>query len=110
MTEFNSSSVSRIFLWVYAAPVLTTWAIVSFLPIAGVLIDGVSLISMLGDALFFLLGFAGLFTVYLFALYLTADRSLRTKILKAPQDRVGFFATYATLWLVGYWLFKFLVV
>ncbi|MBU2533472.1 MAG: hypothetical protein KKB37_12080 [Alphaproteobacteria bacterium] len=36
MTTLSHSGVARLFLWMYAVPVLGFWAMLSFLPLAGV--------------------------------------------------------------------------
>lgn len=110
MTNLTHGSVARLFLWVYAAPVLGYWVILSFIPLAGLLIEGSSSLSVIGDAVFLALGFGGLFTLYLAAVFFAAGRDVRTKIYGSLRGRVGLVSGYATLWLVGYWLFKYLIV
>lgn len=110
MTNLTHGSVARLFLWVYAAPVLGFWVILSFIPLAGLFIEGSSPVSAIGDAVFLALGFGGLFTLYLAAVFFAAGRDVRTKIYGSLRGRVGLVSVYATLWLVGYWLFKYLIV
>jgi hypothetical protein len=110
MTKLSHGSVAQVFLWVYAAPVVSFWVMLSFLPLAGMLIDGATPLSIIGDVVFFLLGFGGLFSLNLLALYFAAGSEQRTLILGFMRGRVGLVSVYATVWLVGYWLFKYLVV
>lgn len=110
MTKLSYGGIARLFLWVYAAPVLGFWVMLSFLPLAGILIDGATPVSIVGDAVFLALGFGGLFTLYLAALFFAAGRDVRTAIYGSLRGRVGLVSGYATIWLVGYWLFKYLVV
>lgn len=110
MTSLSHRGVARLFLWMYAVPVLGFWAMLSFLPLAGVLIDEATTLSITGDAVFFVLGFGGLFSVYLLALYFAAGGEHRTLIFGYMRGRVGMLTAYATLWLVAYWLFKYLIV
>lgn len=110
MTKLSYGGIARLFLWVYAAPVLGFWVMLSFLPLAGILIDGATPVSIVGDAIFLALGFGGLFTLYLTALFFAAGRDVRTAIYGSLRGRVGLVSGYATIWLVGYWLFKYLVV
>jgi hypothetical protein len=110
MTTLSHSGVARLFLWVYAVPVLGFWAMLSFLPLAGALIDGATPLSIIGDVAFFACGFGGLFSVNLLAVYFAAGRDQRTRVLGVMRGRIGLVSAYATLWLVGYWLFKYLVV
>ncbi len=110
MTTLSHGGIARLFLWMYAAPVLGFWVMLSFLPLAGVLIDGATTLSIIGDVVFFLLGFGGLFSLNLLALYFAAGSEQRTLILGIMRGRIGLVSVYATAWLVGYWLFKYLVV
>lgn len=110
MTKLSHGSVAQVFLWVYAAPVVSFWVMLSFLPLAGMLIDGATPVSIIGDAVFLALGFGGLFTLYLTALFFAAGRDVRTRFYGSMRGRIGLVSGYATLWLVGYWLFKYLVV
>lgn len=110
MTTLNHSGVGRLLLWMYAAPVLGFWVMLSFLPLAGVLIDGATPLSIIGDVAFFACGFGGLFSVYLLTVYFAAGREQRTLVQGVMRGRIGLVSAYATLWLSGYWLFKYLVV
>lgn len=110
MTTLSHSGVARLFLWMYAAPVLGFWTMLSFLPLAGMLIDGATPLSIIGDVAFFACGFGGLFSLNLLAVYFAAGREQRTLVLGFMRGRVGLVSAYATLWLVSYWLFKYLVV
>lgn len=110
MTSLSYRGIARLFVWMYAVLVFSFWVMLSFLPLAGVLIEGATTLSIIGDAVFFVLGFAGLFSVYLLALYFAAGREQRTVIFGFLRGRVGLVTAYATLWLIGYWLFKYLIV
>jgi len=110
MMSLSHSGVARLFVWMYAVPVLGFWVMLSFLPLAGVLVEGATTLSIIGDGLFFVLGFGGLFSLNVLALFFAAGRDQRTLILGIMRGRVGLVSAYATVWLVGYWLFKYLVV
>lgn len=107
MSALNRSSIVRAIMGVCAAPVIVTWAIVSFLPLSGVLVEGASTGSRVGDALFFATGFGGLFALYLLLIVLAAGAVQRRRIMQALSGRLGLVAAYATVWLVGYAAFRF---
>jgi hypothetical protein len=108
MTRLSYGYVARLVLWVYTAPVLTLWALLSFIPIAGIFIEGASTISKAGDVIFLALGFGGLLTGYIVVLFLAAP-GFRTKVFGALRGRVGAVSAYASAWLFGYGLFKYLI-
>lgn len=110
MTELKHTSIARLLLWVYAAPVVTAWAIVSFLPVFGIFIEGAPTVSIVGDAVFLLSGFAGLFALYVFAIFCAAGPVQKSKVSRILQGRIGLLSAYATVWLTAYWLFKYFVV
>ncbi|MFN3314686.1 MAG: hypothetical protein ACK46Q_14640 [Hyphomonas sp.] len=107
MNERNRISITRLLLWTYAAPVVTAWAVLSFLPVFGLFIEGASITSIVGDILFLLFGFAGLFGAYVFAIFCATGRENKSRISRLMQGRIGFLAAYATIWLTAYWLFKY---
>ncbi|MDZ7628348.1 MAG: hypothetical protein U5J99_08040 [Parvularculaceae bacterium] len=109
MANLSRGSVVRSLVWVYSAPVLGFWVMVSFIPLAGMLIEGASLTSIIGDLIFLALGFGGLFAGYLL-MFAFAQPEMRTKVAGSLRGRVGLLSAYATIWLSGYWLFKYLVV
>lgn len=106
MNEQDRVSIPRLLLWTYGAPVVTAWAMLSFLPVFGLLIEGASITSIVGDVLFLLSGFAGLFGAYVLAIFCAAGRENKSRLSKLMQGRIGFLAAYATVWLAAYWLFK----
>jgi hypothetical protein len=109
LAAISRESVAQAVVGVYAALILSFWGLLSFLPLAGVLIDGASPISIVGDVIFFALGFGGFATAYILALFV-AQPAFRVRIYASLRGRVGLVSVYATIWLVAYWLFKFLVV
>jgi len=110
MNDEDRGSISRLLLWTYAAPVVTAWAILSFIPIFGLFIQGATVLSIIGDTLFLIFGFAGLFSIYVFAIFCAAGRENKSRISRLLQGRIGLLAGYATVWLSAYWLFKYFIV
>ncbi len=97
--------VNRIVLWMYATPVLFTWALLSWLPLFGLFIEGASVLSIAGDIVFLATGFvalAGLFAI----LSLSARPEEKDAVNQSLRGKVGWLSAYATAWLVGYWAFK----
>lgn len=110
MSEMDRNSISRVLVWTYAAPVVTGWAIISFLPLFGIFIADASIGSIAGDIFFFVAGFGGLFSIWVLAIVCAAQREDKSRIARIMQGRIGLIAAYATLWLTAYWLFKFFLV
>ncbi|MEM0985594.1 MAG: hypothetical protein AAGJ32_05065 [Pseudomonadota bacterium] len=99
------SEVNRLILWMYATPVLFSWALLSTLPIFGIFTNDATTLSIIGDVAFLATSFLALFGLFL-VLSLSATRENKDKVNGAMQGRVGLLSAYATVWLVGYFVFK----
>ncbi|MEM1145669.1 MAG: hypothetical protein AAGI88_24105 [Pseudomonadota bacterium] len=91
--------VKGILFWTYAAVVLSTWALVSFLPIAGIAINESSIGLRVLQGVFLMsgfLGFCGAYLLYCF-LRIPIPGRKRSKSVAKPLT------AYASLWLAAYW-------
>ncbi|MEL6663216.1 MAG: hypothetical protein AAFR33_09445 [Pseudomonadota bacterium] len=109
MVELSRAGINRLCLWMYATPVLAFWAIVSFIPLFGLLQPEASVWAKIVDAAFLASGFGGVITLFVAAV-LSAKPDMQSAVLRAGKGRVGLLAAYATVWLVAYWLLKAYVV
>jgi len=109
MSPLSRDSVNTITLWLYAIPVLSTWAIVSFIPLFGMLQPEASVWAKIVDAAFLAGGFGGVITLFIAAV-ISAKPDMQSTVLRAGRGRVGLLSAYATVWLVAYWLLKAYVV
>lgn len=103
------AEVNTICLWMYATPVLFSWALLSWLPFFGLFIEGASALSLAGDAAFFATSFVALAAVFA-TLSFSAKPQHKDEVNQLLRGKVGLLSAYATLWLVGYWAFKHFVV
>ncbi len=109
MAGITRAEVNRVFLWMYATPVLTSWSIASFLPVFGLFKAGATALEKTGDVVFLATGFvalAGLWAV----LSLSARPEAKDAVNGVLRGRVGPLTAYATLWISLYWAFKAFVV
>ena len=60
MSHVSRKDISRLIIGICAVPILSVWALVSFLPIAGLLGPEKPLIFAVADVLFLLTGFGAL--------------------------------------------------
>ncbi|MEM1152383.1 MAG: hypothetical protein AAGI03_17880 [Pseudomonadota bacterium] len=109
MVELSRAGINRITLWLYATPVLVTWALASFTPLFGLLKPEASVMAKIVDAAFLAGGFGGVIALFVAAV-LSAKPEMQSTVLRAGKGKVGLLAAYATIWLVAYWLLKAYVV
>ncbi|MEM1145613.1 MAG: hypothetical protein AAF671_09985 [Pseudomonadota bacterium] len=95
------SDVKAIFFWSYAAIALSLWALIGFLPIAGMLIADAPIKDRVIHGVFLVSGFVGIIGVYIAYLYLRVPTpgKVSQRSLAKPLT------VYATLWLAAYWTF-----
>lgn len=109
MNELSWAGVSRIFLWMYGTVVVPIWAMVSFVPMFGLLIPDASIAEKLVDLAFLSTGFVAAAGLYGVAV-ISANPGQSKKVFAFLRGRIGLVTAYATVWLVGYWLLKGFVV
>ena len=101
MSQVSRKDIGRLIIGICAVPILSVWALVSFLPIAGLLGPGKPLIFAAADVLFLLTGFGALLAP-LVAAVLFARPQARGTIKAALKGRLGLITLYATVWLALY--------
>ncbi|MEL6285175.1 MAG: hypothetical protein AAFQ18_03115 [Pseudomonadota bacterium] len=107
--SITRGEVDRLILWMYATPVLSSWTLASTLPFFGLFKADATALSITGDIVFLATSFValgGLFAV----LSLSAKPEHKDSVNQSIRGRVGLVSLYATVWLVGYFLFKQYVV
>ena len=96
--------VKSIFFWTYAAVVLSTWALIGFVPISGASVADASIGYRLLHGVFLVTGFVGFIGAYVVYLFI--------RVPSLGQDRKKSIAVpltvYATAWLIAYWAFSWL--
>ncbi|MEM1106597.1 MAG: hypothetical protein AAGH87_09430 [Pseudomonadota bacterium] len=105
MTELSRAGINKITLWLYAIPVLTTWALVSWVPLFGLFKPEASVMAKIIDVAFLGTGFVALISLFVLAV-LAAKPEMQSQVLRSGRGKVGLLAAYATVWLVAYWLLK----
>lgn len=103
--KISFSVATRIFLWAYATIALSTWALVSSLPLFGLFIEDVTATERLGDVAFLLTGFFALAGLW-GALALIAAPGGKASVAGFLRGKPGLVSAYATLWMLAYWGFK----
>jgi hypothetical protein len=103
MSEFSYRNAGKTVIGICAVPVLSIWALVSFLPIVGLLTADKPLVFLIADLLFLMTGFVGLISPVIAAVFLTRPGSggAAKNILKG---RLVLITLYATVWLALYWV------
>lgn len=102
MPQLTRKEIGKLVIGICAVPILSVWALVSFLPIAGLLGPGKPLIFAVADVLFLLTGF-GAFLAPVVAAVAFAGPGARGNIKAALQGRLAALTAYASLWLALYW-------
>ena len=102
MSHVSRKDISRLIIGICAVPILSVWALVSFLPIAGLLGPEKPLIFAVADVLFLLTGFGALLAA-LVAAVLFARPQARGTVKASLKGRLGLITAYATVWLALYW-------
>ena len=107
--KIDFSEATRIFVWAYATIALSTWALVSSLPLFGLFIEDATATERLGDVAFLLTGFFALAGLW-GAIALIASPGSKASVAGILRGKPGLVAAYATLWMLAYWGFKSYVV
>jgi hypothetical protein len=102
MSQLSRKDIGRLIIGLCAVPILSTWAMVSFLPIAGLLGPAKPLIFAVADVLFLLTGFGALLAP-LVAAVLFARPQAQGTVKTALKGRLGVITLYASVWLALYW-------
>ena len=97
--------VRKLLVWTYNASVVSVWALVSFLPVVGLIQREASTAAILGEALFLATGLVGLGSGAA-AIFLMVPPESRGRIANPLKDRPGVLAIYTTLWLGAYAAFQ----
>lgn len=101
MNQLSKDGVTQIILWAAAAPIIGTWALVSFIPVSG-LFDPESLVDLFVEILFLATGFAGLFGVLVFAAF-TKEASTDASVLRpSGNKRAITLSAWAIAWMTAY--------
>ncbi|MEM9205559.1 MAG: hypothetical protein AAGA88_04450 [Pseudomonadota bacterium] len=103
-----SEDARGIVIYGAAAPTLSVWALLSFLPVAGAGMAWGSPLLVLGHLGFLAIGFAGLLFGFLFYKW-AKIKTYNTDFFLTAADRrrrVSWLTLYAILWMIAYFTFS----
>lgn len=98
--------VRKLLVWSYNVPVVSAWALVSFLPVVGLFQKGASTAAVIGEVLFLATGLIGLGGGAAALSLLVAPENL-IRLQSPLKGRPGVLAIYTTIWLAAYAAFQF---